>query len=193
MTDIEWACAAGFFDGEGTTYLHSKGVLWVSLHQIDTERTQRFARIICGGIKSQHRPGRPPMLCVTATGRGAKKALDGMWPHLSGGKQHQALLAIGRLCSPEFLVSKPAACWDDEPAARCMCSRGHSMADACINVDGQRECMKCIRLRRFARKTNTTLPAIRWYRNPEWWVPGKECAADVPYWLAGNPAVRKVA
>lgn len=193
MTDLEWAWAAGFFDGEGTTSLHPKGVLWVSLHQVDIERTQRFARIISGNIWEEPRNGRLPIQRATATGRAAKRALDGMWPHLSTDKKRQALTAIGRLCSQEFLVSKPAACWDDEPAARRMCARGHSMVGAYIDTDGQRECVKCRRLRRAAYKAGIKLPAIRWYRNPEWWIPGKECAADVPYWLTEYPVEKEVA
>lgn len=192
MTDLEWAWAAGFFDGEGTTCLHPKGVLWVSVHQIDVERAERFARIVSGKMRAERRPGRPAIQRITTLGRDAKHALDGMWPYLSTDKRHQALTAIDRLCSPEFLVNKPAACWDDESAARSMCARGHSMTGAYIGSKG-RDCLKCIQLRRAARKTGIKLPAFCWYRNPEWWIPGKECTADVPYWLADDSAERKVA
>lgn len=180
----EYAWCAGFFDGEGSTVLHPKGIVEISVPQVDVRPLLRFQQALGGGIRPERSSGTGGLINrLSVRGRPGFVALERMWPFLCQPKREQANRALDRLCSLERLVNRPAACWDDEPAARDRCSRGHSMADAYDGHHG-RDCASCILLRRSYHKAGRDLPpAPRWYRNRAWWTPGQPAPETAPYWL----------
>jgi len=91
--DLAWA--AGFYDGEGSTFLQRprktvKLILTVS--QKDTRVLLKLKRILGGGIYGPY--GGRPCAAWILQGENAYQALMAMWPHLGAAKREQAAVAL---------------------------------------------------------------------------------------------------
>lgn len=93
-TELAWA--AGFFDGEGCTIIHTKNpsiVVYVS--QKEPTTLERFVSAVrVGKVYFSKNYG---MWQVSLTSKTAIVALGRLWPYLSQPKRTQALVALDRL------------------------------------------------------------------------------------------------
>lgn len=109
MNKIELAWAAGFFDGEGCTYVtrqydRPRSLRFcMSVTQVDREVLDRFQRAlqlgsVRGPFKTDYASQRSikPRWVWRATGNTARTAIDRLWPYLSTVKRDQALIAFER-------------------------------------------------------------------------------------------------
>jgi hypothetical protein len=96
--ETEWAWAAGFFDGEGSTSVLYPGksegrpegyaCLHVKVSQKDRRPLERFqAALGMGSITGPYQPG--DIHCWQKGGKGANEALELLWPYLSEPKREQ--------------------------------------------------------------------------------------------------------
>lgn len=142
--ELELAWAAGFFDGEGTTYLHPGHSLCVQIGQADREALDRFKAAVGGrGIVAgpyEKCGGRKPMYYYRVqASEEALGVIQKLLPLLCSQKVEQANSAIERW----RLVYRPR-----ENGKYLFCNRGHSLQDAYIAPDGGRECRTCRKDRR---------------------------------------------
>jgi hypothetical protein len=128
---LELAWAAGFFDGEGSTYLgtvsHRKdwNRLTLGVSQVELVPLERFRAAV--GL------GR-----ITCSGFPAKAVLKLLWLHLTDVKRAQAQRAM----DAEINSGKPTA------RGRTHCPQGHEYAvHAYVRSDGYRRCRICDRVR----------------------------------------------
>jgi hypothetical protein len=102
------AWAAGFFDGEGTTYRRLNGYkrttnkskqpqtvdyLQVAVSQVNKEPLVRFAQVVGGKVNGPYGPYRPskrPYYQWFASSARASKVLTMLWPYLTKIKRTQA-------------------------------------------------------------------------------------------------------
>lgn len=141
--ETERAWAAGFFDGEGTTFVNNTLALTVA--QKDQRPLFRF-QVAMGGLGQVRGPYREkcPISRFQSYGGDAQRCLMLIWPYLCEPKKHQGMTALVRYWCRT--VNDPTRC-----------RRGHSYADVGVYVDprGRRECLRCRDDRRHGK-----LPAI---------------------------------
>jgi hypothetical protein len=148
---LELAWAAGFFDGEGSTYLtrtsHRADWTHVNLGVAQVERgpLERFQRAVGGRIVGPYMNGNykgreraKPIWKWTCAGFPAKAVLRLLWPYLSEPKKAQAQRAL----DVEVNSGKPLA------QNRTHCPNGHEYAaHEYVRGDGHRRCRLCDRER----------------------------------------------
>src|SRR5574337_1789217 len=185
-SDTEAAWCAGFFDGEGCTYVQPYGDLGglaISIVQKDRPRIERFAARISGGHWSTDKRKEEGCAFYVLHGEAALRGLDAMWPYLSDDKKAQAIFALKKLCSPDATTKRPHASGGSDH-----CGRGHSLADAYEPpTKGGRECATC----RKERRSGSQPEPFDWWRNPVRWIPGKMRPDDAVRWLKKEPPYSK--
>lgn len=105
---MEIAWAAGFFDGEGSTYAN-RNTPRVAIGHVDRRPLDRFlAAVGVGSVtgpydhNTKKNPKWRPHYTYQAYGDKAIKVLDALWPYLSAPKREQAervLARTGRMSS----------------------------------------------------------------------------------------------
>jgi hypothetical protein len=147
---LELAWAAGFFDGEGSTYLgtvsHRKdwNRLTLGVSQVELVPLERFraavglGRITGPYLNGKYRGTAKPIWKWTCSGFPAKAVLKLLWLHLTDVKRAQAQRAM----DAEINSGKPTA------RGRTHCPQGHEYAvHAYVRSDGYRRCRICDRVR----------------------------------------------
>lgn len=146
---LELAWAAGFFDGEGSTYLNIRKDRKVShvkmgVAQVEPEPLRKFFGIVGrGGISGPYTEkessrNAKPIYKWNCSGFPAKEVLAMLWPYLSEVKKQQATVAIAG-------ESNSGKLWTGH---RTHCPRGHSYAEHGKRTrDGHRKCRLCERVR----------------------------------------------
>lgn len=130
---IEAAWAAGFFDGEGTTFSNRLS-LQVSIGQVNIKNLQRFMHAV-GGLGAISGPkaaiGRQPIYAYQVYGPKAISVLAEIWGYLGAEKQAQALRAVSNY------AMRHVAVWRGGD----FCARGHRFSD--VGYTSKRQCKQC--------------------------------------------------
>lgn len=141
-TELAWA--AGFFDGEGSTWCSK--TLGLTVSQVERSPLERFLLAMEGRGKITGPYKNNPILRYAVYGPNAQRCLMLLWPFLSEPKRRQGMTALVRYwCRP---VRDPQRC-----------RRGHLYAEVGTyqSPTRGRECEACRRARRAG-----PLPAPRW-------------------------------
>jgi hypothetical protein len=129
---IDYAWAAGFFAGEGSTVAvhqpNRKPYLGLSVAQIETEPLDRFLALFGGRvngpyIKGQSRSGLYHW--AVSNGAAVMLALHAMWPHLTTAKKRQAIAAVRSIGFARLQEIKSSVPNRDKTH----CKRGHEFTE----------------------------------------------------------------
>jgi hypothetical protein len=111
---IAWA--AGFFDGEGSTYVvvqHGRyAYLNMTVSQVDREPLDRFVELLGGRVNGPYvkGPQRSELYQWTLTGLpNTLRALHALWPYLTMAKRQQAVRAVRKLGPTRLVQLRRAA------------------------------------------------------------------------------------
>jgi hypothetical protein len=97
-TELAWA--AGFFDGEGSSYTIKQKYVQLSVSQQDRRPLDRFAKAVgTGNVRGPYTgKARPkPLYFWTSAGTRATFVMTQLWPFLSDPKKEQFLAKGGDL------------------------------------------------------------------------------------------------
>lgn len=109
-TALDLAWAAGFFDGEGSTYINRRGgattggTVRVSIGHVDRRPLDRFLEAVgLGSVtgpydhNTKRNPKHRPHYSYQVYGQNARLVLSALWPYLSGPKKEQAATVLHQL------------------------------------------------------------------------------------------------
>lgn len=121
----ELACSAGFFNGEGSTWINKqkKGApsVRVGISQVEREQLDRFDKAtgelgkVYGPIKSKQ-PRRKPHYVYKTSGHKAQAVIALLWNWLSTQKREQAKIAILAWKRDKRIIGRPRSCQSNKPS-----------------------------------------------------------------------------